>query len=323
MFWASLVHRLSRRLDGLSCWTLTLILLGVGVAMRAVLQPWLDPLNFLTFYPALAISALLCGWIPATALLILSVLVVSYFFLEPVGSFFFRDTRTFVDAVGYLAVGGVLILLIAGLVQLVEQLEVAKEAQESLFRELQHRVANNLQIVVAMLRNARRTPLDEGSAEVVMLAEDRITAMSELHRRLYDKSAYDKGIEPILVDALREDFRGLNVRVTLDITKDLVLSLNQMTAIVLLINEAALNAQKHVFQKGAGTIFAVELVKRSDRSLQLTIRDDGPGMNSTPPTRASQSLGMSIMEGFARQLGGTLTVLSTYGMTLSVAFDAN
>ncbi len=62
-----------------------LMLLGVGATMRVMLQSWIDPLNFLTFYPSVALSALLCGSVQATVLLVLSVLLVSYFFLEPVG----------------------------------------------------------------------------------------------------------------------------------------------------------------------------------------------------------------------------------------------
>ncbi len=214
-----------------------------------------------------------------------------------------------------------MILLIAGLVDLVEQLELANEAREGLFRELHHRVANNLQIVAAMLRNARRAPLDEGLAEVVMNAEDRIAAMSELHRRLYDQSAYDKGLGSIVVEVLREDFRDLNVRVTVDIAANVDLSLDQMTAIVLLVNEAALNARKHVFQYAAGTAFEVKLLKVSKQGLQLIICDDGPGLRCATPAGNSRSLGMGIMEGFARQLGGSLNVGSERGTTLSVTFD--
>jgi len=38
----------------------------------------------------------------------------------------------------------------------VRRLEIARIAQVTLFGELQHRVANNLQLVVALLRNAQR-----------------------------------------------------------------------------------------------------------------------------------------------------------------------
>ncbi|WP_246719538.1 histidine kinase dimerization/phosphoacceptor domain -containing protein [Methylocystis sp. H62] len=47
---------------------------------------------------------------------------------------------------------------------LIQRLEFANRPQESLFQELQHRVANNLQVVVAMLQGVRRDLSDEAIA---------------------------------------------------------------------------------------------------------------------------------------------------------------
>ena len=41
--------------------------------------------------------------------------------------------------------------------------------------------------------------------------------------------------------------------------------MDQITAIVLLVNEAAINAAKHVFRKGEGTFFEVELAETAER----------------------------------------------------------
>jgi two-component sensor histidine kinase len=92
-----------------------------------------------------------------------------------------------------------------------------------------------------------------------------------------------------------------------------------MTAMTLLVNEAALNSAKHVFSKGLGTRFDVSLAKDEGGHLHLNISDDGPGMTRSTDTEAG-SLGMGIMEAFATQLGGSLEVGCSGGASLTVEF---
>ena len=108
--------------------------------------------------------------------------------------------------------------------------------------------------------------------------------------------------------------------VAVEIAPDIDLSLDQMTAVSLLVNEAAMNAAKHVFRKGTGTTFKVELLKQKD-GLRLLIHDDGPGIRRDS-TSERQSLGMSIMQTFARQLGGSLRLNGPTGTTLKVEFPS-
>jgi hypothetical protein len=112
--------------------------------------------------------------------------------------------------------------------------------------------------------------------------------MAELYRRLYDAAAYAQGLEPILRELLQEAFRGLPVNVSLDVDSS-KLSVGDMTAIALLVNEAAINAAKHVFRPEKGGLFEASLAEaRSGR--------------------------------LAKQLGGELEVLDGPGATLKVEF---
>jgi two-component sensor histidine kinase len=56
------------------------------------------------------------------------------------------------------------------------------------------------------------------------------------------------------------------------------LSLDQMTSILLLVNEAAMNAAKHVSRPGEGGRFDVSLAEPANGQVRLVIRDDGPGL---------------------------------------------
>jgi two-component sensor histidine kinase len=75
-----------------------------------------------------------------------------------------------------------------------------------LFRELQHRTANNLQNVSALLRQnrdaIRRDP--SKAAELIDSAERRFEIMSRINRRLYSPEMQDVEASPFL-EALCQD----------------------------------------------------------------------------------------------------------------------
>ncbi len=98
------------------------------------------------------------------------------------------------------------------------------------------------------------------------------------------------------------------------------LTIDQMTALALLVNEAALNAAKHVFSRGLGTRFDVSLTKNETGRLHLSISDDGPGITAREADTDGDSMGMGIMEAFAIQLGGSFEVAHRSGTSLTVDF---
>lgn len=322
MPWVHKLNELPIRRPGPWPWLVALSLYGAALAVRLMFAPLLEGMKFLTFYPAVAAATLLCGWPQGLVVLVLSTVTAWYLFFTPFRSFDVPDASTAGALVGFLIVGGFNVLIVAALREAVRRADTAMAAQETLFRELQHRVANNLQLVVALLRNAQRNLRNPvAAAETLSEAEERIMAMSQLHRRLHDGTAYGNGLEPLLKEVLANAFGNLPVSVRVQVNGASDLSIDQMTAITLLTNEAALNAAKHVFSKGLGTRFDVSLSKDTAGRLNLLINDDGPGMAPQAVDANVKSLGMGLMEAFATQLGGSLKIAGTEGTSLSVAFE--
>jgi two-component system, sensor histidine kinase PdtaS len=318
--WVGRFAGIARGRQGPSRWVLALSLLGAALLARLGLGHWLAPVPFFTFVPAVVASALLCGWLPASVVLVLSAVAAWSLFIPPAHSEPVTPENAKVWLLGFLIAGGLQIALITTLAEVIRRLEKATRLQEVLFRELQHRVANNLQVVAGTLHHARRTVQNDAALESLDQAEARIISMAQLHRRVYDVSTYNQGLEPILRDMLAETFRGLPVDVRVNTHSD-GLSTGAMTAILLLVNEAALNAAKHVFRPSRGTLFDVSLSKLTNGRLRLVVRDDGPGIpRDQVSDRQPQTLGMSIMRTFATQLGGCLEALPGQGTALCVEF---
>lgn len=324
MPWMRKLNEMSIRRDGFVPWAVALSLFGAALAVRVLLDPLLEGMKFLTFYPAIAAATLLCGWRHGVFVLVLSTLTAWFLFFEPYGEFAIPDRRTAGALVGFAIVGAFNVTIVGALREAIRRADISIAAQETLFRELQHRVANNLQLVVALLRHAQRNLRNPAAAaETLNEAEERIMAMSQLHRRLHDGTAYASGLEPLLKEVLGNAFGDLPVAVKVDVRDAAELSIDQMTAITLLTNEAALNAAKHVFCKGLGARFDVSLSRGETGRLHLHIADDGPGMGAQVVDANVKSLGMGIMEAFAMQLGGALEVERSAGASLSVEFETS
>ena len=238
------------------------------------------------------------------------------------GLYLFLPPGLHLQPVGWLLVGGLTIGIIGGLQALAQQLAESNERQRVLFQELQHRVANTLQAAAGRLEIIRRT-MDSSAndAGTAMLDEaiQRMSASADMHRRLHDPALFEQGLSAILRDAVATAIDAHSTHVSFDI--DAVrLSFDQMSVITMLVIEVANNAQKHVFGRNLGWHFLVSLRALSEGQAVLSVKDDGPGWSPTSPGDPEQTLGLTILQGLADQLGGKLRVKSDKGTVVSVVF---
>lgn len=297
-------------------WGIAAALFAVSAGAGMAFSAWGAQPPLLVLLPAVFLAALLGGWRQGAAVLVLSALAADAYFL-PIDV---EGVSRLVSLLGFLAVGALIVVVVTALVELVQRLQEAQRVQLTLSRELQHRVANNMQFVASMLSLARRAVSDSAAVEVLDQAASRIYALGRLNRRLSDPAAYQEGLHAVLRDVLDEVFHGVPVDVHLDI-RARVLPVDQMTAIVLLVSEAATNAAKHVFRPAQGSLFRVCLSEAPTGRLQLLVHDDGPGLAEVPTASgAAQKLGMRIMQALAGQLGGSLRFEGGTGTTLLVDF---
>jgi two-component sensor histidine kinase len=149
-----------------------------------------------------------------------------------------------------------------------------------------------------------------------------VQAMAAMHRRLYDAKSYSSGLEPVLTAVVAEVFANIPVSVNIAISPR-ELTLGEMTAITLLVNEAAINAAKHVFRTEIGSRFEVMLSECGPNKLELLIRDDGPGIpGEVQAADGRPRFGLAVMRSLAQQLGGSLELPEGTGGVLRVEFQS-
>jgi two-component sensor histidine kinase len=314
---------MTRRRQPVTGWVTAIGTSGVVAAIRYGFGPLLDGAPYLVFFPTVIVSALVGGWGPG--LLAIGLSVCTILTVEPPG-FLLNGFGGPTSVVVFILIGSFDILLIDSLSRVLrvnarqqDAMQALTAQQETMFREMQHRVGNNMQFIASMLSLTRRQlPKGSGAEDILDEAIGRIASFARLHLKLHDIATYDRGLDAVLHDVLAELFAGVAVDIRMRV-EPVGISMDQMTALVMIVVEAATNAIKHVFRHGAGTVFDVQLQTVADDQLLLLVHNDGlsPDHEALPPR---QTLGLRIMHGFAQQLNGTIKLERAGGMTVHVAF---
>jgi two-component sensor histidine kinase len=179
-----------------------------------------------------------------------------------------------------------------------------------LFEELQHRVANSLQIIASVLmQNARRVPAE--TRPYLVDAHSRVMSVAALQHQLAVSSAGDVDLNAYFTElcesiaaSMIPDREKLNLTVS---AESGVASADLSVSLGLVVTELVINALKHAFPDGRrGKIVVGYLASAADWT--LSVSDDGVGMK-TGPKRAKGGLGTSIVQALAKQLGADVRVV--------------
>ncbi|MBQ8698279.1 MAG: ATP-binding protein, partial [Schwartzia sp.] len=198
------------------------------------------------------------------------------------------------------------------------QKEKELSVQETVIREIHHRVKNNLQTIASLLRLQARRSHEQAVKDALQESVNRIYGIAALHQllsrqgtspvNLHDLAA--EILDLLAASALPPEF-CLKRRFSGDA---LLLPPSRCTNLALVVNELLLNAIEHAFPgRNAGTI-GVD-IRTGDGETTLTIFDDGVGLPQGFDPRAARSLGLHIVRTMVEDdLGGNIT-FSVHGGT--------
>lgn len=294
-----------------------LVAAGIGLALRLLSSPWMPPgYPFLTFFPLVVATTLLFGWKAGTLCAAASGALAWYFFITPTTIFAF-DAGIAVALSFFTLVVGAEIILIHALQTFVARAARERETslmlaenRELLFRELQHRVSNNLQVVAALLTLQKRGVTDRQARHALDEASRRLTLIGKISRQLHDTAGGHVAVGPFL-ETLCGDVLSASGRddIVLDVTVDdgIEIGPDAKIPLALIVAESIANAVEHGFPDGATGRIDMRL-NRTPSGLVLEIGDDGIGPPEGFRLENSESLGLRIAQMLARQLGGSFAL---------------
>lgn len=193
----------------------------------------------------------------------------------------------------------------------------------TLLQEVHHRVKNNLQIIVSLLRLQSQEFSDPQTHRAFEDAIGRVSAMATVHERLYESEdissvpfvSYLGELAERIVDSYSVDSRRPAVEIHGDAGS---VDVSRAIPLGLVATELTSNAVKHACAGRPGGALSVEFRDTGD-TFVLSVSDNGPGLPDEFDPEHTNSLGMALVSSLVHQLGAGLTWSSAHGARFVVS----
>jgi len=206
----------------------------------------------------------------------------------------------------------------------VDALDQSLKEKEMLLSEIHHRVKNNLSIVSSLIELQKGTREEITEADLKDI-QDRIRSIALVHEKLYqaetlaevDLSIYIEDLLKMIESSLGSKQKNVEIVSDLD---SVIIDNKKAVPVGLLINELVNNCYKYAFvDKESGQINIS--LKKKDQDIVLKVEDNGAGLPANFEDKSKESLGMTLVRAFTRQLKGDLDFKSDQGTKFKFRFE--
>ncbi|MGT2933981.1 sensor histidine kinase [Streptococcus catagoni] len=235
------------------------------------------------------------------------------------GSYHFLIKRHFIKA------DNALVMICKDITHL-KSVEFQLLTQVTSLREMNHRVKNNLQTVVSLLRLQARQSQSEETQKALVNGVNRILSIASMHDILSSGSDASVSVEILLkkvLENVQRCFLGhLDISVTYDIKTTVFLDSSRATSMALIVNELLQNSYDHAFNQADQKKPQIHLKLDSKAGLtKVSVSDNGSGYNAKGYF-SNNHLGLLLVSRFVQsKLQGKLDVHSdSNGTTTTITF---
>ncbi|MDB5455116.1 MAG: signal transduction histidine kinase [Caulobacter sp.] len=201
-----------------------------------------------------------------------------------------------------------------------EELLVQKQV---LLQEMQHRVANSLQIIASILMMKARAVTSEETRHHLRDAYQRVMSVAEVQSHLHAAGGIDRiEVGPYLsklcaslADSMIGDGAAVGLKV---VANDGRIASDKAVSIGLIVTELVINALKYAFPSAKADALVLVTFESNGDDWKLTVSDNGVGKTDKAPGGHGGGLGAVIVEALVKQLEARLEVVIASGMAVSI-----
>lgn len=310
-------------------WFFAVSAFGLSFVLRSWLEGALpEGFPYLTFFPAVILTGFFAGVREGAVVAFACGLASWYFFIAPVNSFALSGA-SFLALALYVFIATTDLLLIHLMRVAVRRFDAERaradrlaSQNELMFHELQHRVANNLQVISSLLKMRRRGVSDAQAGAALDAASARLQVVSNIQRRLHNPRRQSTDFGALMREVLPEviETAGMGARAQLDFaTEPLSLGAEQITPAALIVVELVTNALEHALS-ATGAVRIRVSTSRVGGMAVIVVADNGAGLPEGFAPEKLGSLGLRIVQLFTEQLGGTLEFATQGGTRVELRF---
>jgi two-component sensor histidine kinase len=193
-----------------------------------------------------------------------------------------------------------------------------------LLQEMQHRIANSLQIIASVIMQSARTTSSDETRHHLRDTHHRVMSVATLQQQLTMTPQGEIDLHIYftkLCESISASMIGDQGRLSLTATSDgSAVPAEMSVSLCLIATELVINALKHAFPDDRAGKIEVDYRSRG-KDWTLSVRDDGVGILSRTPA-ATAGLGTSIVQALSKQLRATVEVADAHpGTRVSVVHD--
>jgi chemotaxis protein methyltransferase CheR len=205
-----------------------------------------------------------------------------------------------------------------------QQVQELLREKDMLLEEMQHRVANSLQIIASILLIKARTVQSEETRLQLQDAHQRVLSVAAVQQHLH-VSGRSEPIEIAnylskLCDTLAQSMIGDSRPISLKVDADPgAATSREAVSMGLIVTELVMNALKHAFpgEKPGAAITVSYKVAGTD--WKLTVSDNGIGKPDVSASDSKPGLGTSLVKALTRQLNAVSdTVSNSRGSAVTI-----
>jgi PAS domain S-box-containing protein len=188
-----------------------------------------------------------------------------------------------------------------------EKLRNSLKEKETMLREIHHRVKNNLQIILSLLKLQDVHIKDKEDLAIFKDSQNRIRAMALIHQALYNT----KNLSSInfrqyiqrLVNELSVSHISKDQKINFDINIDEVyFDIETAIPCGLIVNELVSNSLKYAYKGIAAPNLSISLKRRPDKNYFLSVSDNGRGIPGNIDINHTKTMGLQLVNLLAEQL---------------------
>jgi two-component sensor histidine kinase len=197
----------------------------------------------------------------------------------------------------------------------------ALDEQKVLLAEVNHRVKNNLAIIVSLLNLQRDTSSDLKTKDALQDVHDRVMAMALVHTKMYDKKSKNAiELDNYITDLVSEIKRSLDIKKNIDVAikiEPIQLNVSSAIPLGLILNELITNSIKHAFNGVERPEIKIDFSRSGENHYQLIVHDNGI---NDPMTKinAENGLGIGLIDSLTEQVDGDSNFEFKDGLTFKL-----
>lgn len=178
----------------------------------------------------------------------------------------------------------------------------------TLLKEIHHRVKNNLQIIISLLRMQRDQVQTEAAKQDFSEAINRIHSMSLIHQKMYQERELSnikfESYFNDLIDSILRSYIGSDIKFEVEFKTDMNhVSLETIVPLGLLLNELITNSIKHAFAPETENKITVSMTHLDTNGMLFEYTDSGLWSQKT---EKEVSFGQELIEVLSMQLNGQI-----------------